>query len=154
MWLVAGESVFETFGLTLGGFGRLLAGCLEHCKITKLQECRITIVAGDWWMVAGGSVFEAFWPHFGYALEVFGGPLVQLGSIVFTLGAHLVLLGYFRCLRGHFWYAWGLLWESLEALWVHVEVIWCHFGCLRQLKYRLQAIRLTSRKPMKTDGIC
>ena len=61
-------------------------------------------MAGDWWLVAGGSVFEAFG---GSALEVFGGFLVDLG----TIGAHWVQLGSsnFRGLRGHFWYAWAPL---------------------------------------------
>ena len=46
-----------------------------------LQECRTTIVAGDWWL---GTCFRDIWSHFGTTLEVFGW---VLGTIGITLGA-------------------------------------------------------------------
>ena len=54
------------------------------------------------WLVARGSVFEAFGFTLGLLFQVFGYLLVDLGTIVCTFGAHLVPLIYSRGLRGHF----------------------------------------------------
>ena len=68
-------------GANLKASPLLPAPWLEVYKIGILQECRTTIVAGDWWL---GTCFRDIWSHFGTTLEVFGW---VLGTIGITLGA-------------------------------------------------------------------
>ena len=60
---------------------------LEHYKIGKLQECKATIVAADWWLVAGEVVLEAFGLTLGALWRSLGGSWEPLCSHWVPLGA-------------------------------------------------------------------
>ena len=109
----------QAAGLVAHGFHLLL----EHYKIGKLQECRTTIVAGDWRLVAQGIVLHAFGLTLGPLesyWEWFGGLWVDLGSHCVHIGCPWVILGSwlvtFGAPRLHFGRSWELLGSILESL--------------------------------------
>ena len=59
---------------------------LEHYKIGKLQECKATIVAADWSLVAGEVALEAFGLTLGVLWRSLGGSWEPLCSHWMPLG--------------------------------------------------------------------
>ena len=73
----------QAAGLVAQGFHLLL----DHYKIGKLQECKATIVAADWWLLAGRVVLVAFGLHLGVLLRSLGRSWEPLCSHWVPLGA-------------------------------------------------------------------
>ncbi len=126
---------------------RLSINILRHMSVQTHPHDHQQIVAGDWWLVAGAVVLEAFgftlvalWRSF----EPFGLSLWRsLGGSWEPLFSHWMPLGDFRELSSYFWSSWAPLLEALGAPWAHCEVTWCYFGCLGHLKWGLREIWLT-----------
>ena len=77
------DNKLQAAGLVAQGFHLLL----DHYKIGKLQECKATIVAADWWLLAGGSVLKAVGLHLGALWRSLGGSWEPLCSHWVPLGA-------------------------------------------------------------------